>query len=148
MAENYAVEKEWVTKAGLRASAVRTQLGHLCGYVGVGKKSPLYGKNYSEDLACLSKMYKKAMKGPAGKRGAITILCAASGNKAMDITFNVHGSVTYSRAGKNGFPSEEYKNLWWIGFDCGHCDDNPIKCNLDYVTAECESLAEQIQQVK
>ena len=145
---DFNVEKIWTTKAGLHAVALWTGLGHLCGYVGVTKKHPLYGKNYSEDLACLGKPYKKAMKGKLGKRGVMAMLCASTGRKSMDITFDVHGSVTYASDGKGQYPVPCKPMLWWIGFDCAHCDDNPIKCNLEYVTAECESLADQIKAVK
>jgi len=145
---SYKVEKEWETKAGLWAVAVRTDLGHLCGYVGVPRKHKLYGRKYSEDLACLKALHKKAMNGPVGKRGPLTVFCASSGRKSMDIVFNVHGSVTFTGDGQGMYPVPVQPKLWWIGFDCAHCDDNPIKCNLEYVTAECESLARQIKLVK
>ena len=36
------------------------------------------------------------------------------------IDLNVHGGLTYA---KNELVNESATNLWWIGFDCGHCDD-------------------------
>ena len=145
---SFNTEKEWETKAGFLAVAVRTDMGHLCGYVGVPRSHPLYGKNYSANLKCLDALYKKAMTGPIGKRGALSVMCAVSGRKSMDIVFNVHGSVTFSGNGKGLYPVACKPMLWWIGFDCAHCDDNPIVCNLAFVTKECESLADQIKLVK
>lgn len=49
----------------------------------------------------------------------------------------VHGGVTHA-----GSISEE--EGYWIGFDCAHSGDNLQKCNKQYVTGECETLAEQI----
>jgi hypothetical protein len=147
MPVGYQVEKDWVTKAGFRAVAVRANSGHLCGYVGLPSGHLLYGKDYTEDQPCLEALYQKAMNSPVGKRGSIAVMCATTGRKAVDIVFDVHGSVTYGSDGKGQYPITVERKLWWFGFDCNHYDDNPLKCNLEYVTAECESLAAQLKEV-
>jgi len=42
------IEKDWVTATGLRAVVLATSMGHRCGYVGVPKDHPLFGKNYND----------------------------------------------------------------------------------------------------
>ena len=47
------VERDWTTRAGLRA-VVLIQVGwHRCGYVAVLPEHPLHGKQYNERCACL-----------------------------------------------------------------------------------------------
>ena len=91
-------------------------------------------------------MYKKAMTGTIGKRSPLAVLCANTDSCSMDIAINVHGGVTYSKGGGQ-FPVPDSDHLWWIGFDCAHCDDTVAICDEAYVRAECELLAEQLWQV-
>ena len=41
-------EKEWTTRAGLKAVVIAQDMGHRCGYVSVPKEHPWYGKDYNE----------------------------------------------------------------------------------------------------
>lgn len=56
----YEIEKDWITEAGLRAVVIivlRDGLdgtkwrSHRCGYVGVTKESPVFGKTYDDVYA-------------------------------------------------------------------------------------------------
>lgn len=42
------IEKDWTTKAGLRAVVLATSMGHRCGYVGVPLAHQHYGKHYDD----------------------------------------------------------------------------------------------------
>jgi len=46
---NYKVEKEWITKSGLKAVVllVHPSMPHRCGYVGIPKEHKFYGIDYS-----------------------------------------------------------------------------------------------------
>ena len=58
---------------------------------------------------------------------------------------DVHGGLTYSGFG-SGHPSDG----WWFGFDCAHVWDIECEgegCDLEYVAAECERLAQQLVQL-
>ena len=45
------LEKDWTTKAGLRAVVLtHPNMGHRMGYVAVGKESPAFGKDYDSDV--------------------------------------------------------------------------------------------------
>lgn len=44
---NQNLEKDWVTKAGLRAIVISHPFGHRCGYVGVSKSNGLFAIDYS-----------------------------------------------------------------------------------------------------
>ncbi len=128
MNKEHRVEKDWKC-AGLRCAVVASlELGHRCGYVGVPKSHLLHGADYDEQSVS---------------------------------EIEVHGGLTYANG--RDFPVES-DGLWWFGFDCAHYGDAPdpaIAANvtshymlamssdgeirtLEYVTAECESLARQL----
>lgn len=122
------VEKDWITKTGLRAAIVlndRNDPHFYCGYVGVGYCSPLYDVYYN--------------------------------SKFMSNIINIHGGLTYSTDKKQqyevimhdapAYPIVDDKETWWFGFDCGHLDDNMEICDLSYVEGECESLAKQLENL-
>lgn len=44
---SYDVKADWTTAAGLRAVVVMNDMGFHCGYVGVPKGHPYYGRNYN-----------------------------------------------------------------------------------------------------
>ena len=112
---------------GLPCIARRNEhMGNWCGYVGVPPGHPCYGKNYSE------------------------------------VDVRVHGGLTYASGcqkenkdhGICHVPGHgEPDDIWWLGFDCGHCNDlMPVwkmfpwsaYRTLEYVKAECARLAEQL----
>ena len=129
--------KQWETKVGLTAYVVAVDVGYYNGYVEIPKEHKLYGVKYRD----------------------------------FDYDFNVHGGVTFTGT---TYVDGIDENVWLIGFDCNHAWDNldveemeqyfdgiseeveeynrifrnisssSIFRDLDYVTAECESLAEQI----
>lgn len=165
----YKVESDFIYK-GYRCVVIFGDMGFRCGYVGIEADNPLYGKDYTDHLD----ISKSELDGePIGKRGIIPMLVAAfdEDEKArLDIYFNVHGGLTYA-GGRANYPVES--NLWWLGFDCGHCDDgndwdlvekywgdNPqmqrrLEINRvlgwdgeirtkEYVENECKSLVDQI----
>lgn len=156
------VEKDWVTKAGLRAVIIICKSGerktHRCGYVAVPVGHPLHSVGYSEQADCITEDMTQV---PLGKKSAILALTCTVGSdgddkvrRSPDVAFDVHGGLTYAGGGK-GYPADG--DGWWFGFDCAHCDDGDIEPDsnrswaregvarsLEYVEAECESLAEQI----
>lgn len=156
------IEKDWTTKAGLRAVVLMTSMGHRCGYVGVPVGHPLHGIEYSQPTEALA---PPADDEPVGKRGAISILIAATDPDRLqspEIVFNVHGGLTYSNNHAD-YPAQS-GGLWWFGYDCAHhgdarsddyiasipeekrwlYQDGGEHRALAYCEAECESLAEQI----
>jgi len=123
---------EWRHK-GIPCLIVRNPLaGNLCGYVGLPPGHPAYGGDWEHPLLA-------------------------------DV--NVHGGVTFgSRCQENGGhichvarPGEP-EDVWWVGFDCAHCDDRcprdeprhtwngyPASYrDVDYVRRQTESLADQL----
>lgn len=36
---------------------------------------------------------------------------------------SVHGDWTYEGSSERGYPIRLERDVWWIGFDCGHCND-------------------------
>ena len=135
----YVIEKVF-EHSGLTCVVAFMRMGHRCGYVGVPRSNPYYGKDYGE------------IESP-----------------------NCHWGLTYSSKGeKSAYPI--VSDLWWFGFDCGHCDDKSdwdlvekyfpeqkeyarwaksIYSNfeygeirdIEYVTKNCKSLAERLVKV-
>ncbi|MNZ33639.1 hypothetical protein D3C78_509910 [compost metagenome] len=164
------VEKVWQTEAGFKAAVVLVRGQHRCGYVAVGPEHPLHGLSYSESTPYLADVSDEE---GLGKRSPI-IMFAVSGRdsmRSMDIAFDVHGGVTFADTwarpddGKERETDQLDTGDWWIGFDCAHSgdgsyppededgnilgypyhfSDGPVR-ELDYVVAECESLAMQIK---
>lgn len=162
----YIVEKDWITQSELRAVVLIVEVNgrksHRCGYVGVPKESPFYGKGYSEQLDLISQ--DAVDRTTLGKKSPILLLTARvrsddESNKirrSLDIACDVHGGLTYADDGKEKYPVES--DLWWFGFDCHHSGDAQIEPDpywprdfddvvrdLPYVEAECESLAAQLK---
>lgn len=116
---------EWY-HAGLPCVMIRhSDFGHWCGYVGVPLQHPLYGCMYTESHPIL-------------------------GGQAIELSFTVHGGITYSSGELRKPEQSEY---WWFGFDAGHCGDlipnltrfkNDIYRDFHYMKNQCELLAEQL----
>ncbi len=158
----YTVEKDW-TAHGLRCVAIAGERGYRCGYVAVKAGHPLHGVDGNQPCTALAGAWEKAKAGPIGKRGIIPILCSGlHDDPRPDAVFDVHGGLTYSGGAENGYPVE-FEGAWWFGFDCNHAwdapdptltgrtpdpfwemgDDKAVR-TLEYVVAECESLARQL----
>jgi len=82
---------EWIQEpSGYKCRIVRNETtGTLCGYVGIPKEHRFWGINYDGD------------------------------RELEDIADNVHGGLTYSAQGDDGW--------WYFGFDTAHADDFPPK---------------------
>ena len=146
-AENVDRHRKWTSAAGLECvihdCVFSSRRYHLCGYVSVPEGHPLFGLSYSDDAPqTLDATIEKVKNSPIGKRGIIDVFCAAGRERlSVGVLFDVHGGITYS----DKYPPGEPTAIgWWLGFDCGHCDDDPSIQDEAYVRAECESLAQQI----
>ena len=119
--KDYIVEEELV-HSGYKCVVVMQNSAHRCGYVGVPKGHPLYGKSYNDHL----NVTMSEMEGvEIGKRGIFSVIMQAfddTDRVRLEAYFDVHGSITFSDGGENSeypIPSD----LWWFGFDCNHAGD-------------------------
>lgn len=159
----YEVDRKWHCQ-GYTCVVVSTDMGHRCGYVGVPKSHPLYGKEYGDPMPEITQ--KDLDDEPIGKRGIVPIFLFACGSRdtvSLDLYFDIHGGLTYSKG--NDYPIDQ-PETWWFGFDCAHSGDAPdddifrrlggenskhyqrvgaIRSEA-YVVAECESLARQLAE--
>lgn len=142
----YRVERDWTTIAGLRAVAVQSMYGHRCGYVGVPPGHALYGVDYMANIPGAEQLAEACKATPVGERGIVPMVCAAVNGIQPSIQdlFDVHGSVTFT---DRFSPKHVQSDNWFIGFDCSHYGDSPDVQDLQYVEAECESLAKQIVEM-
>jgi hypothetical protein len=125
-------ESRWNGETGIPCLIVRNHFGALCGYVGVPKGHPWYGREYDDVEA---QMVKDAL------------------TEDVEIP---HGGLTFSgkchgRVCHEVEPGED-EDVWWLGFDCAHAFDivpgfkhldfgDSEYRNFDYVRVECEKLA-------
>ncbi len=131
-------KKQWLDpKTNLPCLIVRGPVGALCGYVGIPNTHPYYGKDYNR------------------------------------LSLDVHGGLTFAdkcqphedNKGICHIAPPEEDDVWWLGFDCAHHMDvvpgllreyssmmpklfsgNTYR-NFDYVTKQCEFLAEQLHSM-
>ena len=171
--KRYIVEREF-EHAGYKCVVIFGSIGHRCGYVGIPKNHPLYGKDYVDHLEI-----KKSDVGERAVSGIFPLLGACLDEDErirIEAYFQCHGGITYAGGGEHSdYPVES--DLWWFGFDCGHCDDAKelklayerfpnyrkslamqIECEdrfhidgliirtEEYVADECKKLAEQLKE--
>lgn len=139
--DNEPDKVQWTDPAtGLICLAKRNHYGSWCGYVGIAADHPAYGKDYDS------------------------------------VEVDCHGGLTYSGLCQEGPPEQiichvpesgQPEHLYWLGFDCGHCDDlapgtrafckryalleyqeYEVYRNLDYVKQEVTGLAAQLGAMK
>ncbi|WP_155723325.1 hypothetical protein [Gluconobacter potus] len=122
-------KKQWNDPTtGLPCLIVRNLLGALCGYVGVSRAHPDFERDYD------------------------------------NVEVSVHGGLTFANHCSPGPEDEsichlvedgEDDHVWWLGFDCAHCDDevpgNPFRGwrglyrDFNYVSREVAHLASQLK---
>lgn len=143
---------EWRYK-GFPCLIVRNPMGALCGYVGVPPGHPLNGVGYNDCVfGCAdfnSDDFHYCEHRPEG-------------------FLRVHGGLTFADACRDDGPichvtmPGEPESVWWLGFDCSHCDDltprlislmggksfGEIYRDIPYVQNEVESLADQLSKLK
>jgi len=166
---SYKVEKHWQA-FNCECVVIMTEMGHRCGYVGIRENHPLYGVNYHEHSDFLEQWSEQLRKEEIGKRGILPVVCWDGETISPEAWFHVHGSITYC-GGNDGYPIE-LPNVWWYGYDCGHCDDAPsipdisnpqvraieqrflddfgwrrVVRTLEYCIEECENLAKQLNEL-
>lgn len=173
MSDRYIIEREF-EHAGYKCVVIFGSIGHRCGYVGIPKNHPLYGKDYIDYLEI-----KKADVVDREVSGIFSLLGACLDEDErirIEAYFQCHGGITFADGGENtDYPIES--DLWWFGFDCGHAGDKadlkyaiekfpdrkeeymarlaiesefPIEGDVvraeEYVAEECKKLAEQLKR--
>ena len=119
MNDRYVVERQF-KHMGYECVVTFGVSGHRCGYVGIPKTHSLYGKHCSHYLEIKNKdLVNREIS------GIFPLLCACFDEDErikIEAYFQCHGGITFAGGGKNSsYPIES--DLWWFGFDCGHCDD-------------------------
>jgi len=152
---SYDIEKDWITKSGLRAVVLYVKGMHRCGYVGIESNNPAFGKGYGEQIDCISQDTIDNVK--VDKQSPLLVLTAGVNSdgegkvrRSLDLLINVHGGLTYSDGSDDNKYPVESSNIWWFGFDCGHYGDDRGNGgqSLPYCIDECESLANQLKSLE
>ena len=98
MNDNYMVEREF-EHAGYKCIVTFCVGGHRCGYVGIPKNHPLYGKKYSDYLEIKKEDLKeREISGVFPLLGA----CLDKDKRVrIEAYFQCHGGIIYVDGGKN-----------------------------------------------
>ena len=169
--KRYVVEKKF-DYLGYKCVVTFNTMGFRCGYVGLPKEHCLFGKTYDDYLDIKKSDIEE--KEISGVFPMLSLLLDEDERISIECYFNCHEGITYSNGGKNSnYPINS--DLWWFGFDCGHCyDSNDYDLaieyfphlkehllwtkeiedryptgeevrTLEYVEKECKKLAEQLK---
>lgn len=165
----HRIERDWVTKAGLRAVILVCQFTkdvdhHRCGYIGVPEGHWLFGLNYHDHIQGYEQYANCAVLGQKSLILALTAECHAPEGETVaaspEILLDCHGGLTYSTTKKDypsSYPVES--KLWWHGFDCNHYKDGTMSPESDghqssyppksegFCIHQLESLANQILEL-
>lgn len=147
---------QWVDQTtGLDCLVVRSNLGALCGYVGVPSEHPWHGIDYC---------------GRADGQPTDPDDYMDDWESRIDSRIEAHGGLTYSAACQEGETESEGichvplpgrpADVWWLGFDTAHSGDlvpgmharglefgDETYRTVGYVQRECARLAEQLAAV-
>lgn len=144
--------------SGLTCALRRGPGGHWCGYVAIPEGHPWHGKGYDDTVKVPQSIIDRPVD--VDKVGVINLFCAAGSADAMAdgwvpivLAVDAHGGLTYA---SDHEPCGKPDGRWWFGFDCAHSGDfcpkfeelsarpDDVYRDMDYVKAECESLARQL----
>lgn len=122
------VEKDWTTASGLRAVVIATSMGHRCGYVGVSKDHPLFGKDYNDVGVDV--------------HGGLTFSSTEIGKYPVESDLHWFGydCIHLGDARDLNLMDEDHRKFYE-----NRCfyEDGVVR-SLAYCERECESLAEQL----
>jgi hypothetical protein len=149
--DNEEVPQEFMYK-NHECRILRSNLGHLCGYVRVHEDHPFYGLHYSDSVS----VPLSVMNNDVDLRD-VSILSIVSdsldgtldeGNLSIASILRVHGGVTFSGNPANG------EDGWWYGFDCAHAGDYiPASAfggtykEVSFVENQCKLLVEDLMTI-
>ena len=133
---------------GYRCVTTFTDMGYRCGYVGIPKGHPLYGKhNDSQVKVTMKELIEDEEMNQIGNRGVWTLLGLPNDEDdqvRLDSYFMVHGGITYAAGGKNSHHPID-TDLWWFGFDCGHYGDCPDYDLLEKTWGDNEMVCHRLE---
>jgi hypothetical protein len=137
------IEYMWFTKSGYRAIVVFNKTGHRCGYVEIPRSHPYYEKEYSDiDVNVHGGLTFSSYSGgmPYAVPEGFWVLgfdCIHYGD-AIDLE-------TYKKYSDMGYISKTKEDLLYTLNEI--FTDSVIR-TLDFVVAECESLATQLKEME
>ena len=113
------VEKSWY-KNGYHCFVIFTRNGCRCGYIGIPKTHRLYKKEYNKPQTFLRAKQNHKFNG-----NVFGLLNPNIDKKALspDMYFSAHMGFTFSNFIKEEQGYNTNNEMWYFGFDCGHCDD-------------------------
>jgi hypothetical protein len=137
------IERMWFTESGYRAIVIFNDTGHRCGYIEIPRSHPCYEKEYSDiDVnvhgGLTFSAYNKEM--PYDSPEGFWVLgfdCIHSSDSN-----DLEAYERYSNMGYIPKIQEDISHIFNMIFSDG------IVRTLDFVVAECESLATQLKEME
>ena len=130
---------QWEDDSGYLCMMVRNNFGAWCGYVGVPEDHPFYGK-LGDHKVQVDK--EELMKREVGESPPVILLMIQDAKEFEDgivtlgLALDVHGGVTFTGYGGGNIDYIGQKvtdDVWWIGFDCSHCEDKSPGMDLGFL---------------
>lgn len=124
--QKFAVLEKDYYKNGYHCIIVFTHLGVRNGYIGIPKSNKMYGLKYDEETPLLQ--LNESIKFNNNFMGLFSYLCCKNTeDKSIppSLYFSAHCGLNYSDFLQRNGDYNENKDLWYFGFDCGHCGDKP-----------------------
>ena len=142
------IMKDWRLEYGFHGLIIRhTDMGHLCGYIGVPCEHPMYKVEYRQCILGCDFTEIPLWEGRLHKSWQCTQNWGdnALNHQSPEKVLDCHGGITFSG---NELKSM-VKNLWYFGFDCAHGGDNTAlwsgaQRDEAYVQGGIESLYAQL----
>ena len=128
----------WTDDAtGYACKIGRSWGGIKVGYVAVPSEHPFHNKSYEYKIPKTNEHMDMPV---SDTTGPMELLLHALDEDTTHIRISlasmVHGGITFADTMK-----DEDVDLWWFGFDCGHCFDEGIERSDAYLKEECAKLA-------
>lgn len=141
------IESDFLYK-GYRCITTFIDLGYRCGYVGVSKEHPLYGKHMDSQVkVTMNELLKDDKMNKIGNRGVWTLLGFPDDEDdqiRLGSYFMVHGGISYADGGKDSHHPID-SDMWWLGFDCGHYGDCPDYKMLEELFGDNETVKHRLK---
>ena len=137
--KEFVTEKEW-KNGEFNCKIIFTQLGHRCGYVGVPKGHPMFGRDYNkciEDIDCHGGLTYSGFRDDNSKEYWYFGFDCAHADDGVDI----------ESLKKYGFDISPFLSMFLPIVELWEPNESSQFKTKEFCEEQCNSIAEQIKQI-